>query len=105
MTAGLICSHLLYIQQLDERARISRYSFPVISMVISIVLLVCGTAELVEKPYSHTDPSTAKSLAGRDEIIIIYPRNASNDCPVMNEYSLHIFQDASSIPDLCFVPP
>ena len=23
----------------------------------------------------------------------------------MNEYSLHIFQDASSIPDLCFVPP
>ena len=25
MTVGLICSHLLYIQQLDERARISRY--------------------------------------------------------------------------------
>ena len=57
------------------------------------------------KAACSTFTSTAKSLAGRDEIIIIYPRNASNDCPVMNEYSLHIFQDASSIPDLCFVPP
>ena len=49
-------------------------------------LLALQTAEACS-----TFTSTAKSLAGRDEIIIIYPRNAANCCPVMNEYSLHIF--------------
>ena len=39
-----------------------------------------------------TFTSTANLLAGRDKIIIIYPRNAANCCPVMNEYSLHIFK-------------
>ena len=44
-----------------------------------------------------TFTSTAKSLAGCDEIIIIYPRNMANAGSVMNEYSLHIFQGISEI--------
>ena len=39
-----------------------------------------------------------------DGIIIIYPRNASNGCPVMNEYSLHIFQGFFCNPDPYFCP-
>jgi len=54
------------------------------------------------KAACSTFTSTAKSLAGGDEIIIIYPHYEANVEPGLNEYSLHIFNGFFRNPDPCF---